>query len=249
MAEAVSRLHFSNSATDQVSAAASIVATQSSGQKRGNVQFSQGDYVLVMINILRLADHDAEHDMYTVDPVNSYGFPHGEGKTEEQRQGPFIYVLCMVTQVHFDEDERYYTVRRCDTGKEQRADPGFMQPIRDLDRIEIAMNAAKRTLQTKNAEKSSAIVDRGLCRQVFDIGAACCLSVVQRMIPFYNTSRVTAKQLVGHMIRGDDGFAITVRFSGINFLVLCSLIFLFVDAVTLAFLSERWDHPLAVLGL
>lgn len=32
-----------------------------------------------------------------------------------------------MNRVHFDEDDRYYTVVRADTGTEQRADSGTLQ--------------------------------------------------------------------------------------------------------------------------
>jgi len=40
-----------------------------------------------------------------------------------------------------------------------------------------------------------------------------------------------------------------VRFSSVNLLVVCSLIFLFLDVVTLSFLSADWDTAAGILGL
>ncbi len=61
----------------------------------------------------------------TVAPVNKYGYPKNEGKTAEQRQGPYIYVLGTVKHIHFREDARHYTVERADTGVCVRADTGW----------------------------------------------------------------------------------------------------------------------------
>ena len=54
--------------------------------------------------------------------VNRYGFPPGQGEIVEERRGPYIYVLARVKQMHFEEINPYYTVTRCDTGADQRAD-------------------------------------------------------------------------------------------------------------------------------
>jgi hypothetical protein len=59
-----------------------------------------------------------------VAPVNKHGFPVGKGDMEEERRGPYVYVLSCVRKVHFEEDARYYTVTREDTGRDQRADTG-----------------------------------------------------------------------------------------------------------------------------
>jgi hypothetical protein len=59
-----------------------------------------------------------------VAPVNKLGFPVGKGDTDEERKGPYVYVLSTVRKVHFEEDARYYTVTREDNGRDQRADTG-----------------------------------------------------------------------------------------------------------------------------
>jgi hypothetical protein len=72
MHEAVGRLgtDFQN-----VAAAAAVVAATTQGSAmRGNVQFGQGDYVLVMLTLLEIADREGNRDLYTVDPVNKVRF-------------------------------------------------------------------------------------------------------------------------------------------------------------------------------
>lgn len=56
--------------------------------------------------------------------VNRYGFPPGEGTTAEEQNGPYSFVMATIQTVHFDEFAEYYTVKRADTGGEQRADTG-----------------------------------------------------------------------------------------------------------------------------
>ncbi len=85
----------------------------------GNVvQVAGTQYVEYLTNV------EDPKDTFTVAPVNRYGFPQGEGRTEEEKGGPYTFVLATVKHVHFDEDDRYYTVVRADTGTEQRADSG-----------------------------------------------------------------------------------------------------------------------------
>ena len=107
-----------------VAAAAVVAASTASGNKRSRTQFAVDDNVLVFLNVLNHTNSVDSRDAFTVNPVNKFGFPRGEGKTPEEQQGPYVYVLAVVKKVHFDEDTRYYTVARADCGTEQRADTG-----------------------------------------------------------------------------------------------------------------------------
>jgi DNA-directed RNA polymerase subunit delta len=100
LAAAADRLTENHSAWESAAAAASIVAAS-------HVQFGTDDWVLVLLNLLNIMNQIDDRSCFTVDPVNAFGYPAGEGKSEEERQGPFSYVLCVVREVHFDEDERY----------------------------------------------------------------------------------------------------------------------------------------------
>jgi hypothetical protein len=241
--------HQSNDSQHVAAAAAVVAASAQTSAKRGYIQFGQKDHVLVMLTMLGMADQGGERENYTVDPVNEHGYPKGQGKTEAQKQAPFLFVLCTVTQVHFDEDERYYTVRRCDNGKEQRADPGYMQPIRDYEAVDVALRAAKRTKQTMADQIQPVAQEPGLCRKVALCGLAFGLDFARTVVPLYTRSRGAVKTFLQHVLHGDHGYALNARFSGVNFLVLCSLIFLFEDVVLLAFLSSDWDRTAALLAL
>jgi hypothetical protein len=59
--------------------------------------------------------------------VNIHGFPPGEGTTAEEQSGPYSFVMASVLTVHFDEFAEYYTVKRADSGAEQRADTGDVE--------------------------------------------------------------------------------------------------------------------------
>lgn len=104
---------------------ASVVAqSAASAAKRGHVQFGTDDVVLCLLSLLNVFNEGDDPDTFTVNPVNEHGYPVGEGKTDVERQEPHVFVLATVSQVHFDENERYYTVIRADNGSEQRAHPG-----------------------------------------------------------------------------------------------------------------------------
>ena len=110
---------------DNVAAAAAAVAAGASGtSKHSHTQFAVGENVLVLLNILNHTNSVDNPDTFTVNPVNKWGYPRGEGKTAEEQLGPYVYVLATVKKVHFDEDLRYYTVARADSCSEQRADTG-----------------------------------------------------------------------------------------------------------------------------
>jgi hypothetical protein len=111
----------SNSEWENVAAAAAVVAA---GTSVGSTTFSVDEKVLVFLNILNHTNTVDPKEAFTVNPVNRLGYPAGEGKTQEEQSGPWVYVLATIRRVHFDEDDRYYTVARMDTGTEQRADAG-----------------------------------------------------------------------------------------------------------------------------
>lgn len=66
--------------------------------------------------------------------VNRFGFPPGEGTTIDEQSGPYAYVMATVKTVHFDEFAEYYTVKRADTGAEQRADTGTIACFVSLEK-------------------------------------------------------------------------------------------------------------------
>ena len=73
-------------------------------------QYTLNDTVLVFLTLLNVTNMDDPKDTFTVAPVNKNGFPPGDSRTEEEKIGPYTYVLATVKHVHFDEDDSYYTV-------------------------------------------------------------------------------------------------------------------------------------------
>ena len=116
----------SNNEWENVAAAAAVVAAGSQGvtSKSRHIQFAVNDSVLVFLTLLNVTNEEDPKDTFTVAPVNKFGYPVGEGYTEQEKSGPYSFVLATVAHVHFDEDDRYYTIIRADTGTEQRAESG-----------------------------------------------------------------------------------------------------------------------------
>jgi hypothetical protein len=114
-----------NAEWENVAAAAAIVAASSvSTKKRSNTQFKVGDKALAFLNVLNHTNSIDDRENFSINPVNKFGYPRGEGKLPFEQQEPYVYVLVTVKKVHFDEDLRYFTVERADTKSEQRADAG-----------------------------------------------------------------------------------------------------------------------------
>ena len=233
-----------------IAAAAFVAATTNGPTTRNTTQYGTGEHVLVFLNLLNHQNRIDDRNDFTISPVNEHGFPAGAGKSESQKQGPFEFLICTVTTVHFDEDERYYTVRRGDTGAEQRADPSVMAPIRDVVGIEMAFRAAKRT---RNAEAEMTV------REVEEVGRVQrCLQIFtqwpvsfykKRMIPLYQRARSRTKVVATHLLHGDTGYSFKLRLTGINFLVLCSFVYLFNDVFALSFVSPNFDFGSTIIGL
>ena len=250
---AVEKFNSNNSEWEQSAAAAAVVASR----KGHSVQYSQGEHVLVHLTLLNYrilqmvnqpgSDMDEERlqqikDSISLAPVNKLGYPEGEGRTEAERAGPFLFVLCSVRQVHFDEDERYYTVIRGDTGTEQRAEAAWMQPITNEAAIQVALRAARRT-KLSLAEDEAAQDGRRRINALenWTIASSKWLQAV------YKKNRLRAKILVRKVLLGETGYAFKIRLTGINFLVLCSFSFLFLDVIDLAFLSPDADRAIAIV--
>jgi hypothetical protein len=239
-----------NSAWEKIAAAATVVAATTATGKRSHVQFGANDYVLVLLSLMNITNHEDERDTFTIDAVNALGYPIGGGTTEAEKQGPFTFVMATVTNVHFDEDERYYTVRRFDTGTEQRADSGWMEPIKEQAGIEAAMDAARRTTRSAAEDVDHVMRNNGMVQQVGMVLSGC-VSWPARfsrttLRPFYKDFRVGAKKIATSSLHGDKGYAYRVSCTSINFLVLCSFTYLFLEPISLAFLPPEYDFGCAV---
>jgi hypothetical protein len=244
-----------NSDWENVAAAATVVAAATAGAsgKRSHVQFGAKDHVLVILNLLNMTNHEDDRDTFTIDPVNAMGFPMGGGNTEAERQGPFTFVVATVVNVHFDEDERYYTVKRFDTETEQRADSSWMEPMKDMAGIEAAMHAARRTTRSAAEDVDHVVRHDGLFQQVVMVVSGCVSWPAHfartTLRPFYRDFRLGAKEFATSTMHGDKGFAYRVSCTSINVLVLCSFTYLFLEPISLAFLPQDYDYGVAITEL
>jgi hypothetical protein len=258
--------HLGSSSTDyswtseSVAAAAAVVRSSAQVPTRRRTQFARGDCALVLVTLLNHMmmmngnnNNTNRSCDWTVDPVNAAGFPAGAGTTEHERTGPYAYVLCVVHTVHFDEDERYYTIVRMDSGTEQRADPGWMVPCGSEAAVERARAAAQRTATTRNAAvEPPATRRRRSSTGVFGVW------VVARWIPGVAKSRAAVKRILQNLMHGrndddhdntskDDRFVLRMQCTAINALVGCSFVFLFLDVVALAVLPAELDPAVAIV--
>lgn len=123
-----------------------------------------------------------------------------------------------------------------------------MEPLKSVAGIEAAMRAALQTSRS-SIEKTS---------QEKDKETNTCLSIMmgwpatflrEKMIPFYRNSRAKAKVHVEHLLYGNNPYSCKIRTTGINLLVACSFVYLFLEAISLAFLDPQADFALAIVGV
>ena len=199
-------------------------------------RYGVGQYVLI-------SNHNLDEGSSCL--VNRYGFPEGGGGAlySEQRRGPYIYLLAQVKSVHFGEDAQYYTVSRCDNEEDQRADAGWMEPITDPLGIEAAKIAAKKlcngastNVQSHSDSVFLSSLEKGTKRCIQ--GLCTGMSLLQRKI----------KDQAFKCLNGNRPYKISFKFTGVNFLVLSSIWYLYIDQFRLAFFSHSADFACAIVS-
>jgi hypothetical protein len=191
--------------------------------------------------------------------VNRYGYPPGEGFTPEEQRGPYVYVLATVTKVHFEEDAEYYTVMRADTGVYQRADDEWMEPLRTAQGEAAARRAAteapKGSTNEQNLDQNreSGHSTHGPLYTVVTpfiwlFGWFYHIVVTRFYQWFENGKQVTQKN--GRLfLNGMAPYSWSAKFTMVNFLVLCSMWYMFSDQLRLAFFPPSADWGLAISDL
>lgn len=123
----------------------------------------------------------------------------------------------------------------------------------DPEGIEAASSAAKRTVRSaqdrpiEDVEEPGYLQDAwGCLRDMLSWPADFSRST---LLPWYRQKRTNAKQQATQLLYGDAPFSCKVRVTGINFLVICNFIFLFLEVINLAFLPARYDQGIAILGV
>ena len=70
-----------------------------------------------------------------------------------------------------------------------------------------------------------------------------------RVSPWLNRAVATAKHFATQLIQGKRPFSLKVRITGINIVVTCSIMFLFLQVFTLGWIPPEYDDTLVWLGL
>eukprot|EP00523_Entomoneis_sp_CCMP467_P008375 CAMPEP_0168730186 /NCGR_PEP_ID=MMETSP0724-20121128/6603_1 /TAXON_ID=265536 /ORGANISM="Amphiprora sp., Strain CCMP467" /LENGTH=1375 /DNA_ID=CAMNT_0008777121 /DNA_START=24 /DNA_END=4148 /DNA_ORIENTATION=- len=196
--------------------------------------------------------------------VNRHGFPPGEGATPEEQRGPYIYAMATVKQVHFEEFAAYYTVTRADTGAEQRADTDFMEPIRTIRGEQAAFRAAMQSSLEGGPDDSNAMEVREAendqkKNKIFACLENTCFLIILPLLWIYDMGYYLVSTFlapVGRFLKnqarliltGQSPYACQLRMTVVNFVVLCSIWYMFVDQARLAFFPPESDYPVAVIN-
>lgn len=256
--DAMKRLRKQNSSSEWESVAAAQAVVQESGRQRPNIRsnrnpFLEGEYVLVFLTLLNVTNEEDPKDTFTVAAVNKYGFPEGEGRNEQEKSGPYNFVLARIKSLHFEEDDRYYTVIRADTGSEQRADSGWMEPLNDPVGITAAAKAAKTTFRSVSDKEVEMMDDSGYIQdaigRLWDALSWPSKFFHDSFLPWYHEGRAASKLRIAQVLYGDTPFSCKIRITGVNFLVTCSLVFLFLEVTNLAFFPSGYDKEVTIVGM
>ena len=165
-------------------------------------------------------------------------------RSSEERRGPFNYLLAQVTCVHYGEDAQYYTVTREDNKQDQRADAEFMEPIKDTTSLEAAKAAANKKDFFGHIESNrSSLQSQGeiFLTNVKKIMTVWCVRQLRKFLRF-------VKRQSDACLNGHSPYSFSVRVTGINILVLCSMWYLYVDQLSLAFFPHSADFASAMVS-
>ena len=226
-------------------------------------RFNINDYVLLAPYLHDINRRDNETGRYDASQlsynnlVNRYGFPEwsSSATTAEERRGPYIYLIAQVVSVHYGEDAQYYTVKRMDNDETQRADVQYMEPITSSVGIETAIYAARKSLQTDENNYYGGIHDAHTSTTRSSTSRWCkpCLTTLTRSTQYIlQQIRIIHEKLKKQLdacLNGNRPYGISCRFTGVNFLVLCSLWYLYIDQLRLAFMPHSADYACAVISL
>lgn len=67
------------------------------------------------------------------------------------------------------------------------------------------------------------------------------------VVPLIRKGRLTAKEQIAFILYGSSPYSCKIRATGINLLVLCSFVYLFLEVIALAFLPASADFAVAII--
>eukprot|EP00531_Pseudo-nitzschia_arenysensis_P016933 CAMPEP_0116141452 /NCGR_PEP_ID=MMETSP0329-20121206/14390_1 /TAXON_ID=697910 /ORGANISM="Pseudo-nitzschia arenysensis, Strain B593" /LENGTH=1340 /DNA_ID=CAMNT_0003636637 /DNA_START=322 /DNA_END=4340 /DNA_ORIENTATION=- len=187
--------------------------------------------------------------------VNKFGYPKGKGKSQSERSGPFSYLLCTITKAHYEENEVYWTATREDNDAEIRGDAKNMYPITSQEALQAAQLAAlmSRAIVEEDEElgdlvdskrEMTALTGFTTCFCIF-----CCFPFFcfKQCLDFVRELECF-KRLLRHVkmfLDGREPYTLSFRITSVKVIVVCSIWYLFIDQIQLAFLPPSVDEWLA----
>lgn len=247
--------------------APSITATTNTGPPTSQSP-PQGATILARARRYQLGEMALvyNHQSHWAVLVNQYGFPPGEGERPEEQRGPYEFVLATVEQIHYDEYEVYYTVRRADNGAQQRGDAQYMRPILTEEGTMAAQRAATRSVLDHEGyyeEDNEVDLDPAGRHQASSMFRACGTVGMVLLYPLFLlasgmaqairpvTTRVLqfVRKRAVLILNGEEPYACQIRWTAVNFVVLCTSWYIFIDQARLAFFPPEADDSLAIINL
>ncbi len=227
--------------------------------------YSIGDYALVMTQTplsssrrpsLSIRNADLKKKIAAEKHlVNRHGYPEGKGKSQSERSGPFSYSLCTITKAHYEENEVYWTVAREDNDEEIRGDARHMQPITSQEALQAAQLAAlmSRAIVEEDEELGDIVEPTRKMTAVSCITTCLCITCC---LPLFCVNQCLGfvreldcfKTLLRHIkmfLDGREPYRLVFRITPIKVIAMCSIWYLFIDQIQLAFLPPSVDEWLA----
>jgi hypothetical protein len=179
-----------------------------------------------------------------------------------------MYILAQVTQVHFEEHTAYYTVSRADTGKTQRADAEYMEPISNPVALEAARLAATQPTNEDEYHKSllanpeQIIYEKpqgSLISRTCDVLGCvllapflwtydgCLYSWYRYIQPCSTVVYQNIQTQARLLLNGSEPYVCLMRLTMVNFIVMCNFWYMFADQARFVIFPPNSDTGLAVV--
>ncbi len=234
------------------------------------------DQILVLVNLEILnsaassSSSSTTNNLATTTKVNKFGFPQGYGRNGQERSGPYLFVACAYKNVRrlsrslkeAAGNTNIVTVERCDTGEWVTMNPDWeTYVLEERSAVLAAVAAAKMKSDDKDtfllaidhlahneaADPASQHANENL--QSTDGWNGMIQMIDSKVVPILKQIHRRTKALGTRLVQGARPFSCKVRVTGINLLVVCSTLFLFLQVFQLGWASPKYDDDLAKLEL
>jgi hypothetical protein len=129
---------------------------------------------------------------------------------------------------------------------------GWMEPIKDPVGIEAAARAASRTVRSTQDKPIEESFETGYLQDLLEFFTDTVSwpkhFVRTKLYPWYQLQRDSLKRTMTMILFGQSPFACRIQITGVNLLVLCSIVYLFLEVINLAFLPASADQTVAIVG-